>query len=126
MDLFANGQRRVCSPEGWGADYTRLVRIQPTQDLEPGALYTARLREGAELIGGGTSTAPWEVTFQVACEAVGDPLCPDVFSLPEPSIDGIPMPPEGVEARACGCEVASAPMRWAPWALFVAFIRRRR
>lgn len=108
----------------WGADHTRLLRILPTEDLQPGGWYTARLRDGAALIGGETSTEPWEITFQVACEESDDPQCPPVVPAREPSIDGIPEVPAEAETDGCGC--ASSGSAFAPWWLLPVLAWRRR
>lgn len=70
----------------WGSDPSRVVRLQPTEPLVPGAFYTARLAAGAEGIDG-TALAAWHHTFQVACAADDDPACPPLAPAVA-SIDG--------------------------------------
>ena len=107
----------------WGASPTRLVRIQPQEELVPGGWYTARLLPGAVTLDGEQTTQPHSVTFQVACRRAGDPACPDEGELPEADIDG-PAPRRGdtaadtaarTDAAAaaptpeCGCAAPARP-----------------
>lgn len=59
----------------WGAGQTRLIRMQPTQDLVAGDWYTAQMRSGVNLINGTTTSGSYRLPFQVACESGGDPRC---------------------------------------------------
>ncbi len=93
----------------WNAEHTRLMRILPIEPLAPGAWYTARLRAGAERIGGGATTGAWELRFQVACATPDDPACGDLGEIAVASIDGLPQQPEEPvieEATGCGCRSA--------------------
>ena len=94
----------------WGPGHTRVLRIQPDEDLVPGGWYTARMRSDAELINGGRTTQQTELTFQVACDDPADPLCPELGDIPVASITGIPEVEEPVEASepetGCGCVTA--------------------
>ncbi|MCB9743488.1 MAG: zinc dependent phospholipase C family protein [Alphaproteobacteria bacterium] len=93
----------------WGAEYTRVLRLQPTEDLEPGAWYTARLHAGVTLINGDTSATAWELRFQVPCAEEGDPDCPELGEIPVARVDGLPEDTGGdtggmVSAdKDCGC-----------------------
>ena len=88
----------------WGPGHTRLIRLQPDEPLTPGGWYTARLKPGAALIDGRSTTEPYEVTFQVACATEDDPACPALEDVAVASITGIPEAPEGSEeAPGCGC-----------------------
>lgn len=123
----------------WGGNPSRLIRLQPTEDLTPGGWYTARMRAGATLINGEVTTEPMELTFQVACADEADPACPDLGDIPVASIDGIPEEAEpedtghedasATEDKGCGggCS-AAAPAQAALWAVLVglAGARRRR
>ena len=93
----------------WGAEHTRLVRVMPEVDLEPGGWYTAQLRADVALITGQTSQQPWSLTFQVSCDGSNPDECPDLGEIPAASIDGIPEATDtGGEAEATGCSCASA------------------
>ncbi len=122
----------------WGAEHTRVIRVQPSADLRPGDWYTARLRAGVERIDGATSTEDVELRFQVACADPDDPACPALDDLPVARIDGLPeeeptatdpgesadtgTPPASeaeappVEEAGCGCTSAPSPWRWLPLA----------
>ena len=92
----------------WGAEHTRLVRIMPSADLEPGGWYTAQLRADAALIDGQTTQQPWALTFQVSCDDSNPDVCPDLGDIPVASIDGIPADVDtGGEATAEGCGCTS-------------------
>ncbi len=116
----------------WGAEHTRLIRLLPEQDLNPGGWYTARMRAGAELIGGQTSAETWELSFQVACEVEGDPTCPDLGAIAVASVDGLPEEEPAAEDDVladggCGCGAARGMSGL--WALLLAVLaagRRRR
>lgn len=69
----------------WGG-MSRLVRFQPTADLAPGGTYTVAIEAGAELVDGSQTAFAHEVTFQVACEAEDDPLCPPIDEPADPTI----------------------------------------
>ncbi|MCO4745535.1 MAG: zinc dependent phospholipase C family protein [Proteobacteria bacterium] len=109
----------------WGAGHTRLIRVQPEQNLVPGGWYTARMRAGAELVGGEETTEIYELGFQVACDNAEDTACPDLGEIPVARIDGIPVEPEPeVEESGCGCQ--SSPARGMGWALLVGLLASRR
>jgi hypothetical protein len=93
--LDADGNPVAASFTGtrWGHPYPRLVRFLPDEDLEPGAIYTARLNAGAELIGGGTTTEASELSFQVSCASPDDPVCPPLGEIDVPVTDGTFVPP---------------------------------
>ena len=94
----------------WGAEYTRLIRLQPTEDLIPGSWYTARLRAGIETIDGQNSRVPWEMIYKVECASDDDTYCPDLGETDVASIYGIESTSDGAfeeeEARGCGCASA--------------------
>lgn len=93
----------------WGADHTRIVRVMPEVDLEPGGWYTAQLRADVALIDGQTSQQPWALTFQVSCDDSNPDACPDLGEIPIASIDGIPEDADtGGEGEQTGCGCASA------------------
>lgn len=112
----------------WGPEFTRIVRLEPTEDLDPGGWYTATLRAGVETIDGQTSAEPWELTFQVEC-AEGDTAdCPELTDVPEATMDGLveeedsgtPAP----AAEGCGCQSQRGGW-WAGFAGLVALSARR-
>ncbi|MCP4804634.1 MAG: zinc dependent phospholipase C family protein [Proteobacteria bacterium] len=106
----------------WGAGHTRLVRLLPDEPLTAGGWYTARLAPGAELIDGRTTTEPYELTFQVACDD-DDPACPDLGDIPVAHVDGIPDEPVE-EPDRCGCSAGATPLGIG--ALLAALLARRR
>lgn len=113
----------------WGPSYTRLVRLIPDQDLQPGGWYTARLRAGVATIDGQVSTQPGELRFQVPCEAGNSTDCPDPGDIAEASIDGLveeeePLPPGPTEPEGCGC--GATPPVPLLWGLGLLALRRRR
>jgi len=71
----------------WGHPFPRVVRFQPSVDLEPGRRYTAVLHAGAEMIDRGGTTGPHRATVRAACDdrAHG---CPGGRSSEGPKIDG--------------------------------------
>jgi len=115
----------------WGAGHTRVIRLMPEADLVPGGWYTVHLREGLELIDGQTSTTPWEMSFQVECDAASAGDCEDLGDIPVASVDGIPEeegsgPDSGaaVEEGGCGCDAVGRTAAWLPLVL-LAVARRR-
>ncbi len=112
----------------WGAEQTRLIRLLPERDLIPGGWYTARMRAGAALIDGQTSTETWELSFQVACEGEGDPACPDLGEIAVASVDGLPEeePAEDDVPAEGGCGCGSARGMPGPWALLLVGLATRR
>ena len=112
----------------WGASDTRLIRLQPQQDLVPGGWYTARLRAGIELVDAQTSEKTYEMSFQVAC-AEGDPACPDVGEIAVASIEGLldePAETEAAAVDASACHCGSAQAGGAGWFLVLAVAGYRR
>lgn len=112
----------------WGADPTRLMRLEPTATLEPGAWYTAQLAAGATSNADVTASA-WSYTFQVACTEADDTACPPVEA-DEASIDGIVEDTgdtgdtgEPEDAEACGC---ATPVGGFGWSLLLPLWLRRR
>jgi hypothetical protein len=77
----------------WGAEFPRLMRLQPSAPLVPGAWYDAGMNSGAMLINGGAVTEPFSFHFQVQCtpEHLND--CGDLGSIPIPALDGSGPPP---------------------------------
>ena len=115
----------------WGAEYTRLVRLQPAVDLIPGGWYTARLRAGIQTIDGQTSTTPFEHVFQVACDADSAEDCADLGEIAIASIDGVPEEPSdtgGEATTGCGggCASARGGAAGLPLLLLLGACRRRR
>jgi len=108
----------------WGPGHTRLIRLLPTEALEPGGWYTARLRSGVELIDGRVSSQEFEVAFQVACLDEDEALCPEVEA-PVASIDGIPEEPSPQDAEGCGC-ASGGPAGVAVFGLVALAARRSR
>ena len=114
----------------WGAAETRLLRVLPEADLTPGGWYTLRLNAGLETIGGLTSQEPWELTFQVECDATSADDCEDLGDIPVASIDGVPEEDAGDTGAApddgCGCMASGAPAGLLPLLLTgLAAVRRR-
>jgi hypothetical protein len=70
----------------WGGDrgLTRLIRLDPSQDLTPGGTYTAILEPGAEVSDGFTTATPFAWTFEVECDDATE-----CAPLPEPFVPGI-------------------------------------
>jgi hypothetical protein len=92
----------------WNAGYTRLVRLMPSDDLEPGGWYTARLLPGAELIDGEQTAEPWELTFQVDCDEASAEECDEPVDFDVARIDGILAEEEAAPAEdGCGCSSTS-------------------
>jgi hypothetical protein len=115
----------------WGAEYTRLVRLQPAVDLIPGGWYTARLRAGIQTIDGQTSTTPFEHVFQVACDPDSAEDCADLGEIAIASIDGVPEEPSdtgGEATTGCGggCASARGGAAGLPLLLLLGACRRRR
>lgn len=113
----------------WNAADTRLVKLHPDEDLEPGGWYTVRLKSGAMLIDGQQTTQPWELSFQVDCLDEDEADCPDL-ELDEASIDGLPEDEDedtgdGSPASGCGCGGPGPATPWMALAL-AALVRRRR
>jgi MYXO-CTERM domain-containing protein len=71
----------------WGAQHTRLIRLQPSESLTPGAWYQASVAAGAEWIGGGASEEKYTLDFQAPCEVENDPACPELEEVPNPRVD---------------------------------------
>ena len=74
----------------WGAGYTRLHRVQPKNDLDPGVWYRAQLGAGLALIDGRQTSSPFELQFQAPCDDADDPACEDLGVIAAPSMDGPP------------------------------------
>lgn len=80
----------------WGGEgWTRLVRLQAQEPLEPGGWYWARLEPGGQRIDGTTLTGAFELEFQVDCAEPDETVCPDLGDLPGPSIDPLDDPEPG-------------------------------
>lgn len=110
----------------WNPEYTRIVRIQPEEDLIPGAFYTARLRSGVSLINGSSSQQTWDVRFQVACASPSDPACPPLDFLQEPTLDGVVQAVQPIaESNGCGCATGTAPATGWMWLLGLTAFRMR-
>jgi hypothetical protein len=69
----------------WGGT-SRLIRLQPSENLQPGGFYTARLDPGARLVDGSVTTVAHEHSFQVECDSDQDPECPPVLVVGDPII----------------------------------------
>jgi len=112
----------------WGHPYPRLVRFMPERDLEPGAIYTARLLPGAALIGGGQTTTASDFSFQVSCTDPADPACPDLGPIAVPVIDGSFVPATETDDSSCAITPARHGAGWllAPLLLSPLLRRRRR
>ena len=106
----------------WGNNTTRLLRILPEQNLDPGGFYKARMRADAELVNGERTTETWEVGFQVACASPDEPACLDLVAPRVASISGIVEPEPA--ARGCGCN-GSTPAGWMAATLALLGLRRR-
>ena len=127
---FTQGNNR------WGQGHTRLIRLMPDADLEPGGWYTARLMPGVSLIDGQTSTEAWEHTFQVECDPPDSELCPDLGDIAVASLDGVPDEPaggtedtgtkSGETNGGCGCVTARPTAGGLALLLCGAVARRRR
>jgi hypothetical protein len=91
----------------WGADYGRLHRYMPQEDLEPGAWYNLTVPAGMELMDGGKTTQPIEFRFRAPCDPA--PCGPDE---PEPT----PLELDDSESSG-GCQSGSE-NPWAPYFLF--------
>ena len=87
----------------WGAGDTRLIRLQPTEDLLEGQWYTAQMRPGASLINGSTTTTRYRLPFQAPCSSAGDPRCFTLGAAPVARIDGeLDAPDDVVDAESPG------------------------
>lgn len=69
----------------WGG-MSRLVRFQPTTDLEAGGFYTVAIEAGARLVDGTETTLAHELTVQVECDTEDDPECPPIKPSDDPTI----------------------------------------
>ena len=111
----------------WNAEYTRLIRAMPNRDLIPGGWYTLRL-EPVELIDGSRSTEPFELRFQVSCDATNPEDCPDQGPIDVARIDGIfdeeTHPPQ--PSNGCGCTTKGQRGLLGPWMMVALAWRRRR
>jgi hypothetical protein len=104
----------------WNAGYTRLVRLQPTEALQPGGWYTVGLDAGAATVDGGTVGA-FTLDFQVECTEANAVECDDLGAVPEASVDA-PLPDERAggdtatdgSSKANGCGCTSAPPALSP------------
>jgi len=83
-----------------GTGYSRLVRFQVTTDYQPGETYTATMNAGATLVDGSVTATPQSVTYQVDCNAEGDPRCPLLRGIKDPTLE----PPPASD----GCAVSGA------------------
>jgi len=120
----------------WGPGHTRLVRLQPSEDLTPGGWYTARMRAGADLIDGGVTSQTYELSFQVACDGEDDLTCPELDP-PIASVDGLPESAdtggdtggeEEPKETGCGCVSTRSALSGSPalWLLLLGWLGRRR
>lgn len=71
----------------WNNGWTRLVRLQPTSDLTPGAHYDVALDPGAELIDGQITAEASTLRFQVACVEENADDCEPLDDVPVATID---------------------------------------
>jgi hypothetical protein len=83
----------------WGASWTRLHSLRPSQDLPHGTWTTATLPHGSALIDATRTTIAYDHLFQTPCEAEGDPLC-------QPAPDDTPRDAAGTGAEASGEDTA--------------------
>jgi len=112
----------------WGAEYTRLIRAMPDRDLVPGGWYTLRL-EPVELIDGGRATEPFELRFQVSCDATNPEDCPDQGPIDVARIDGLAdaEAPTSDPETGCGCTSTGPPGPLVAWLVAaLAWSRQRR
>ena len=86
------GEAVAFSPDGtrWGGlgAWSRVGRLYPTDDLDPGAWYTVGMGPGTELMDGSTYDASWAFDLQAPCDDADDEACPDLGDIPVPVIDG--------------------------------------
>lgn len=76
----------------WGGTWPRLIRLQPSEPLTPGAWYTVGLPAGVERIDGLRTETDYGLRFQVACDEATAGACEELGELPGPDI-GEPHPP---------------------------------
>jgi hypothetical protein len=111
----------------WGAEWTRLHSLRPSQDLTEGTWMTATFPAGSELIDGRATTQVRTHTFQSPCTAPDDARCDLIGPFDDPVTTGRvdtaepeqpdedeetvtePAPPTGG-----GCSGGSLPLG-APW-----------
>ncbi|MCB9506855.1 MAG: hypothetical protein H6698_02245 [Myxococcales bacterium] len=85
----------------WGAEFPRLVRLNPRVDLVPGAEYDATLLAGAETISGGQTARDMSVHLRVSCgdaEGCDEPTAGEGYSI------DLPLPDEVVEGEDVGAD----------------------
>ncbi len=130
VELLGPDGSPVAATQGnsrWGPSHTRLLRIMPDEDLAPGGWYTARLRAGVSTIDGLSSSAAWELRFQVECDAETAVDCDELGEIAVARTDGLPVedgdsgagetapdlgtPAAGPPDEGCGCSQGSAPAR---------------
>jgi len=92
----------------WGATWPRLIRLQPTAPLVPGAWTTVSLPAGAERIDGQLTTTPFSLRFQVPCDDATASDCADLGALPTPDL-GEPAPEPEMDAGLDAEPDASTP-----------------
>ena len=96
----------------WGAQFSRLQRLQPKETLLPGSEHWLELNPGLKLIDGRETDSPWSFSFQVECESEDTDLCPDLGEIPIPSTDNdgpfIPYTPapSDPEVSSGGCTLS--------------------
>jgi len=116
----------------WNPEWTRVVRVMPTEALAPGGWYTARIRAGAQTIDGGRSEAAWEYRFQVECDDASATACADLGDIPEARTDGVLTedPPEdtggSVGPTGCGCGTGGGTALAGVGLALAGLVRRRR
>ena len=98
----------------WGAGWPRLMRLQPTENLVPGAYYTTTISGTAAGAGNNSWTLNHTKEFQVACTEANTDECPEQTGLSVARLDGaadfqaewaLEWEPESEEAEDSGCQM---------------------
>jgi len=83
----------------WGAEFPRLLRVRPLDDLEPGGSYSVTLESGTTISDGVVSPSSYDVS--VTCgdaDGCEDPTPPEGFSMELPGPEPAPVEPDPTDA----------------------------
>lgn len=72
----------------WGGSWNRIIRLMPTENLQPGGHYTATLQGETQTVDQRAWIIDHSMSFQVACEQDNQADCPPLENIREARIDG--------------------------------------